>query len=79
MLKHMIKWTKKDIKELEWYSKRLYAIIRVITTNEYRRVQSYTTFKQEWDILETTYEGTSIIKRSRILKLNIYIELCIIR
>lgn len=48
-----------------------------ITLDEYRWIQSYTTSKKACDILETTLQGTSTIKRSKILKLSSDFELCI--
>lgn len=51
-------------------------IIRDVTLDEYRRIQSYLTFKEAWDILETMHEGISMVKRSRVIMLNRDFELC---
>lgn len=67
----MIEQTKEECKKFERNSKGLYYIVRDMLLDEYRRIQSCTTSKQAWNILETTHEGTTIVKRSKILKTNI--------
>lgn len=57
----------------------LYVIIKAMMSNEFIRIQRYTTSKQAWDILETTHEGISTVKRSRVLKLNRDFVLCIMQ
>lgn len=44
--KSMIEWTNMESKEFEWNNKGLYAIIKAITPNEYRRIQSNTKSKK---------------------------------
>lgn len=42
----MIEWTNMESKEFEWNNKGIYAIIKAITPNEYRIIQSNTKSKK---------------------------------
>lgn len=77
IFKPMIEWTKEESIESKWNRKGLYAIILAVTINKYQIIQTFTIFKQAWDILEITSESTFTVKRSRIFKLNRDFKLCI--
>lgn len=66
----MMEWTKDESKEFEWNNKGLYTIIKIVTIDEYKRMQSYTIFKKACDILKTMHKCTFAVKKFRILKLN---------
>ncbi|XP_022891807.1 girdin-like [Olea europaea var. sylvestris] len=59
-------WTKEELAYYNWNSKGLHALFMVVSPEKFRRVLMCETAKEAWDILETTHEGTKIIKNSKL-------------
>jgi len=42
------------------------AICSALSSSEFSRISNCETAKEAWDILETTYEGTKLVKSARL-------------
>jgi hypothetical protein len=42
------------------------AICSALSPSEFSRISNCETAKEEWDILETTYEGTKLVKSAKL-------------
>lgn len=47
-------------------AKALNPIVCALSQYEFKRIMTCTMTKQAWDLLETTYERTSVVKRSKL-------------
>ena len=67
-------WT--DLEQLRYISnaKALNAIFCAVSADEFKRICNCTTAKEAWDIFETTHEGTSTVKRSKLQLLTTQFE-----
>ncbi|XP_022849862.1 uncharacterized protein LOC111371947 [Olea europaea var. sylvestris] len=59
-------WTKDELAACNWNSKGIHALFMALSPEEFRRVSMCETGKEVWDILETTHEGTKIVKNSKL-------------
>ncbi|XP_022843115.1 uncharacterized protein LOC111366633 [Olea europaea var. sylvestris] len=59
-------WIKDELAACNWNSKGIHALFMALSPEEFRRVSMCETAKEVWDILETTHEGTKIVKNSKL-------------
>ncbi|XP_022841852.1 uncharacterized protein LOC111365529 [Olea europaea var. sylvestris] len=59
-------WTKDELAACNWNSKGIHALFMALSPEEFRRVSMCEIAKEVWDILETTHEGTKIVKNSKL-------------
>ena len=79
-----INWTKSKealadqddakIKAANFNSKALNALFSVVTNEDFKKIFSTKTAKEAWIILQTTYEGTKVIKDSKLQRLTTSFE-----
>ena len=68
-------WTKEEELAFTYNSRAINAIIyNGVTISEFRRISTYTTAKESWDILQTVHDGTNTVKQSKLQKLHIAFE-----
>ena len=60
------KWDKATLALANANSKAINAIFYGVTTDEFHRISHVKTTKEEWTILETTYEGTKKVKNTEL-------------
>ena len=65
-LKPEADWDENDDKEASGNSKALNALFNGVDKNVFRLINNCTEAKEAWEILKTTYEGTSKVKSSRL-------------
>jgi hypothetical protein len=46
--------------------KALHALYQALSPSEFARISSYESAKEAWQILETTYEGTKVVKSVKL-------------
>ena len=59
-------WDEAKIKATNFNSRALNALFSAITNEEFKKISSTETTKEAWTILQTTYEGTKIVKDSKL-------------
>ena len=79
-----IGWTRPKTAKFEWdkaaiatantNSKALNAILCGISPNEFHKISHVTIFKEAWQILETTYEGTKKVKDTKLQMLTTHFK-----
>ena len=57
-------WDDAKIKAANFNSRALNALFSVITNKEFKKISSIEIAKEAWTILQTTYEGTKVVKDS---------------
>ena len=62
-------WDDAKIKAANFNSKALNAIFNAVTNEEFKKISSTETAKETWTILQTTYEGTKVVKDSKFQRL----------
>ena len=62
-------WDDAKIKAANFNSRALNALFSAFTNKEFKKIFSTETTKEAWTILQTTYEGTKVVKDSKIQKL----------
>ena len=62
-------WDDAKIKSANFNSRALNAIFSAVTNEEFKKISSTETAKEEWTILQTTYEGTKAVKDSNLQRL----------
>ena len=67
-------WDDAKIKAMNFNSRALNALFSAITNEEFKRISSTETAKEAWTILQTTYEGTKVIKDSKLQRLTTSFE-----
>ena len=77
-------WTKPEAAKSTWdkaalaaanaNSKALNAIFCGVSLEEFHRISHITVAKEEWEILETTYEGTKKVKDTKLQMLTTRFE-----
>ena len=67
-------WDDVKIKAANFNNKALNAIFNAVTNEEFKKISSTETAKETWTILQTTYEGTKVIKDSKFQRLTISYE-----
>ena len=55
-------WDDAKIKAAKFNSRALNALFNAVTNEEFKKISSTETAKEEWIILQTTYEGTKAVK-----------------
>ena len=67
-------WDKAKIKAVNFNSRVLNALFSAITNEEFTKISSTKTAKEAWTILQTTYEGTKVVKDSNLQRLTTSFE-----
>ncbi|KAL1218238.1 hypothetical protein V5N11_000865 [Cardamine amara subsp. amara] len=62
-------WSPEELKKDTSNAKALNAIYNAIDVGQFRMISSYKTAKEVWEALETTYEGTSKVKQTKLIML----------
>ena len=62
-------WDDAKIKATNFNSRALNALFSAVTNEEFKKIFSTETAKEAWTILQTTYEGTKVVKDSKFQKL----------
>jgi len=65
----LLKKKKKKKNALLAYDKALHALCQALSTSEFTRISNCETVQEAWQILETTYEGTKLVKSAKLLML----------
>ena len=58
-------WDEAKIKAANFNSRALNALFSAVTNEEFKKLSSTETVKEAWTILQTTYEGTKVVKDSK--------------
>lgn len=64
-------WTNDELAEGNLNSKGLHALFIAMSTNKFREISMCEAIKEVWDISETTYEGTKMVKNSKLQMLTL--------
>ena len=67
-------WDDAKIKVANFNSRALNALFSAITNGELKKISSTETAKEAWTILQTTYEGTEVVKDSKFQRLTTSFE-----
>ena len=67
-------WDEVKIKAANFNSRALNALFSAVTNEEFKKISSTETAKEAWTILQTTYEGTKVIKDSKFQRLTTSFE-----
>ena len=57
------------IKAENFNNRALNALFNAVTNEEFKKISSTETAKEAWTILQTTYEGTKVVKDSKFQRL----------
>ena len=58
-------WDDAKIKATNFNSGALNVLFSAVTNEEFKKISSTETAKEAWTILQTTYEGTKVVKDSK--------------
>ena len=61
-------WDDAKIKAANFNSRALNALFSAVTNEEFKKIFSTEIAKEAWTILQTTYEGTKVVKNSKLQK-----------
>ena len=67
-------WDEAKIKVANFNSRALNALFSAVTNEEFKKISSTETAKEAWTILQKTYEGTKVIKNSKLQRLTTSFE-----
>ena len=67
-------WDEAKIKAANFNSRALNALLSVVTNEEFMKISSIETVKESWTILQTTYEGTKVVKDLKFQRLTTSFE-----
>ena len=67
-------WDEAKIKAVNFNNRALYALFSAVTNEEFKKISSTETVKEAWNILQTTYEGTKVVKDSKFQRLTTSFE-----
>ena len=67
-------WDEAKIKAANFNSRALNALFSAVTNEEFKKISSTETAKEAWTILQTTYEGTKVVKDSKLQRLTTSFE-----
>ena len=67
-------WDEAKIKAANFNSRSLNALFSAVTNEEFKKISSTETAKEAWTILQTTYEGTKVVKDSKLQRLTTSFE-----
>ena len=70
----MADWNDAKIKVANFNSRALNALFSTVTNEEFEKISSTETAKDAWNILQTTYEGTKVVKDSKFQRLTTSFE-----
>ena len=62
-------WDDAKIKATNFNSRALNALFYMVTNEEFKKISTTETTKEAWTILQTTYEGTKVVKDSKLQRL----------
>ena len=62
------------IKAVNFNNRALNALFSAVTNEEFKKISSTETAKEAWTILQTTYEGTKVVKDSKLQRLTTSFE-----
>ena len=69
-----VDWDDAKIKVANFNSRVLNAVFSAITNEDFKKISSTETAKEAWTILQTTYEGTKVVKDSKLQRLTTSFE-----
>ena len=67
-------WDDAKIQVAIFNSRALDALFSAVTNEEFKKTSSTETAKEAWTILQTTYEGTKVVKDSKLQRLTASFE-----
>ena len=67
-------WDDAKIKVANFNSKTLNALFSAVTNEDFKKISSIETTKEAWTILQKTYEGTKVVKDSKLQRLTTSFE-----
>ena len=67
-------WDDAKIKVENFNSRALNTLFSTVTNEEFKKTSSTETAKEAWTILQTTYEGTKVVKDSKLQRLTASFE-----
>ena len=67
-------WDEAKIKAANFNSRALNALFSALTNEEFKKISSTETAKEAWTILQTTYEGTKVVKDLKFQRLTTSFE-----
>ena len=67
-------WDDAKIKAANFNSRSLNALFSAVTNKEFKKISLTETAKKAWTILQTTYEGTKVVKDSKLQRLTTSFE-----
>ena len=67
-------WDDAKIKAANFNNRALNALFSTVTNDEFNKISSTETAKEVWTILQTTYEGTKVVKDSKLQRLTTRFE-----
>ena len=70
----MADWDDAKIKAANFNTRALNALFSTVTNEEFEKISSTEIAKDAWNILQTTYEGTKVVKDSKFQRLTTSFE-----
>ena len=70
----MADWDDAKNKAANFNSRELNALFSAVTNEEFKKISSTETAKEAWTILQTTYEGTKVVKNLKLQRLTTSFE-----
>ena len=67
-------WDDAKIKTVNFNSRALNALFNAVTNKEFKKISSIEATKEAWTILQTIYEGTKVVKDSKLQRLTTSFE-----
>ena len=67
-------WDKAKIKAAKFNSRALNSLFSAVTNEEFKKIFSTETAQEAWTVLQTTYEGTKVVKDSKLQRLTTSFE-----
>ena len=62
----LVDWDDAKIKAANFNSRALNALFSAVTNEEFKKMSSTEIAKEAWTILQTIYEGTKVVKDSKL-------------
>ena len=59
-------WDDAKVKVASFNSRALNTLFSAVTNEEFKKISSTKIAKEAWTILQTTYEGTKVVKDSKL-------------
>ena len=72
--KEPVDWDDAKIKAENFNSRALYALFSAVTNEEFKKISSTKTTKEDWTVLLTIYKGTNAIKDLKLQRLTTSFE-----